>query len=250
MAYTNPWVETNPVDTSPANQFGDAIRDLKTDTHERLFLSGTFANRPTPEAIFVGMIYFSTDTGQLFRWSGTGWVIVSVHRRVVDSTTVTLVPIDANGIQPGNFLSLGPQPLFSVIHVSARCRMAGGYQPAGHQGVAIQIAAPVLGNTTGIFTCPTWVTPIGDGVVTISADIFVRLISGTSSELIVSGAFVYNPAFTLGTPMCAPIGDVTIGFAFDASTGIDIRTGFKGNTGGGPPSGTLYFEGLTAIINY
>jgi hypothetical protein len=57
------------------------------------FGAGTFANRPTPETTsgtldWTGVTYLSTDTQQLFRWSGTGWVDISAD---IPPSTVTTV---------------------------------------------------------------------------------------------------------------------------------------------------------------
>jgi hypothetical protein len=73
------WDETFPPDTQLANLLGQDIRNFKTDIRERLSLiSGTLANRPTNlDAVFggasFGMIYFSTDTSQIFQWNGSAW---------------------------------------------------------------------------------------------------------------------------------------------------------------------------------
>lgn len=80
--FDNVWSETFPPDTQPANLLGQDIRSFKTDIRERVALiSGTIANRPTPEAVWggvnFGMIYFSTDTGQMFQWNGAAWVDIS-----------------------------------------------------------------------------------------------------------------------------------------------------------------------------
>jgi len=77
------WDETFPPDTQLANLLGQDIRNFKTDIRERLSLiSGTFVNRPSNmDAIYggsgFGILYFSTDTGQIFQWNGAAWVDVS-----------------------------------------------------------------------------------------------------------------------------------------------------------------------------
>src|SRR5208282_2642878 len=82
-AYDNTWDETSPPDTQPANLLGQDIRTFKTDIRERLaLLSGTLANQPTNlDAVFggatYGMLYFATDTGQIFQWSGAAWVDIT-----------------------------------------------------------------------------------------------------------------------------------------------------------------------------
>lgn len=82
---TNLWDTTQPPDTQLASMGAADFRNLKTDIMQRLsLLSGTFANRPTPEianAVWggagYGLLYFAIDTGQVFQWSGAAWVDVS-----------------------------------------------------------------------------------------------------------------------------------------------------------------------------
>lgn len=75
MAYAQPWNETFPPDTQAANLLGDDIRDFKVAIRERVqsFAAGTLGTRPTPEAVWIGVMYFATDTGQVFRWNGATW---------------------------------------------------------------------------------------------------------------------------------------------------------------------------------
>jgi hypothetical protein len=79
------WDITQPPDTQLANLLGQDIRNLKDDVMQRFSLiSGVIANRPTPETVNAtwggsgyGLLYFSTDTGQIFQWNGSAWVDVS-----------------------------------------------------------------------------------------------------------------------------------------------------------------------------
>src|SRR5437868_5156625 len=83
--FTNVWDSTFPPDTQLANLLGQDIRNLKTDIMQRMsLLSGTFANRPTPEIVNAvwggagfGLLYFSTDTAQIFQWNGAAWVDIT-----------------------------------------------------------------------------------------------------------------------------------------------------------------------------
>lgn len=95
--------ETFPPDTQAANLLGQDIRNLKTDIRERFALiSGTFANRPTNmDATFggagYGMLYFATDTHQVFQWNGGGWVDVTAllfgsSTRIVASVNLLAQP--------------------------------------------------------------------------------------------------------------------------------------------------------------
>lgn len=79
--FTNSWDTTFPPDTELANLIGANLRQLRTDVMQRIsLLSGTFVNRPTPETINAswggagyGLLYFSTDTNQIFQWNGAVW---------------------------------------------------------------------------------------------------------------------------------------------------------------------------------
>ena len=83
--FTNVWDTTFPPDTQAANLLGQDLRNFRTDVMQRMsLLSGTFANRPTPEIVNAtwggvgyGLLYFSTDTGQIFQWNGGAWVDIS-----------------------------------------------------------------------------------------------------------------------------------------------------------------------------
>lgn len=81
--FTNAWDNTQPPDTQLANQLGQDLRALRTDTQQRLsLLSGTLANQPANmDAIFggagFGMMYFATDTNQVFQWTGVAWVDIT-----------------------------------------------------------------------------------------------------------------------------------------------------------------------------
>jgi hypothetical protein len=79
------WDITTPADTQLANLGAADFRNLKDDVMQRMsLLSGTFANRPTPETVNAtwggsgfGLLYFSTDTKQVFQWNGSAWVDIS-----------------------------------------------------------------------------------------------------------------------------------------------------------------------------
>ena len=79
---TNVWDITQPPDSQLANLLGLDIRNLKNDIMQRLsLLSGTLANRPTPETVNAtwggtgfGLIYFATDVGIIYQWNGSAWV--------------------------------------------------------------------------------------------------------------------------------------------------------------------------------
>lgn len=83
--FDNTWDITQPPDTQLANLLGQDIRNLKDDIMQRMsLLSGTLANRPTPETVNAtwggvgfGILYFAIDTKQVFQWNGAAWVEVT-----------------------------------------------------------------------------------------------------------------------------------------------------------------------------
>jgi hypothetical protein len=83
--FSNVWDTTFPADTQAANLLGQDLRNFRTDVMQRLsLLSGTLANRPTPETVNAtwggagfGLLYFATDTSQIFQWSGAAWVDIT-----------------------------------------------------------------------------------------------------------------------------------------------------------------------------
>lgn len=86
-SFDHAWDITQPPDTQLANLLGQDIRNLKDDIMQRMsLLSGTLANRPTPEILNAiwggtgfGLLYFSTDTSQIFQWSGSVWVDITAN---------------------------------------------------------------------------------------------------------------------------------------------------------------------------
>ena len=119
------WDETSPPDTQAANLLGLDIRNTKRDIRERLaLLSGTLANRPTPDAnwggVGYGVLYFSTDTAQVFQWSGAAWVDVTsfiAGNRLSNSVQVITNAANQDGISvviPAGALQIG-----SVVRVVA-----------------------------------------------------------------------------------------------------------------------------------
>lgn len=102
-AFDHAWDITQPPDTQAANLLGQDIRFLKDDVMQRMsLLSGTFVNRPTPEILNAtwggagfGLLYFSTDSKQIFQWNGAVWVDVtsSFAGTGYKSEGVNIVPV-------------------------------------------------------------------------------------------------------------------------------------------------------------
>lgn len=117
-SFTNNWDQTFPLDTELANLIGANLRQLRVDVMQRMsLLSGTLANRPTPEIVNAtwggagfGLIYFATDTQQIFQWNGAVWnqiftivnTIASLNfvaqNAAIPGTTLYNIPVGGGGL--------------------------------------------------------------------------------------------------------------------------------------------------------
>lgn len=116
--FTGVWDVTFPPDTQLANQLGADLRSLRVDVMQRMaLLSGTFANRPTPETINAtwggagfGLLYFSTDNNKIYQWSGSAWADITSSvgggsiQTVADGSVGLDIP--ANTLQVGDVLDI------------------------------------------------------------------------------------------------------------------------------------------------
>lgn len=141
MAYTNVWTTAAPLDTQAANQGAVDFRATKLDVMQRIasFGAGLLAARPTPEATsasadWTGVMYWATDTQQVFRWNGASWDDISADIPNVNPPTVifeNLVPINVvdDGaahvgvviVLPANTLSIG-----SIVRMKGRAFIISG----------------------------------------------------------------------------------------------------------------------------
>lgn len=128
MAFTNPWDETRPDDSTAIREGDDWIRRNATAVRERLavehyayadetgktnvgkhkpgsakILVGLASAKPLPDSSAPGTLYFETDTGLVKRDTGTAW------------ETVTTLPIAhasshaANGADPVTPAAIGAE---------------------------------------------------------------------------------------------------------------------------------------------
>lgn len=80
---TNVYDVTQPPDTQLANLLGLDLRNLALNVQQRMALiSGSLAGRWNPAtdaqpANWTGLLYFATDTAQLFQWNGASWTDIS-----------------------------------------------------------------------------------------------------------------------------------------------------------------------------
>lgn len=80
---TNVYDVTQPPDTQQANLLGLDLRNFRLDVQQRMaFQSDVTANMWNPGSDaqptnWTGLLFFATDTGHIWRWSGTAWVDVT-----------------------------------------------------------------------------------------------------------------------------------------------------------------------------
>jgi len=234
MAFSRAWDEAFPPDTQLANLLGLDIREFKVDTRERLrdFGAGPIANRPTPEEVFgsatTGVTYYANDEDKLYSWNGTAWVIVSVHRNLVDSSVVTINPIppgdtDGNSVTiPANFLQTG-----DVIDVTGRFKTT--VLGSGSKTVNIQFGSTVI-NGVGVSSAT------GQGYITGSI-----LQVGSSSQ---RAAFLVG--FRETTDPGATVASRVVDPTEDESLAIIVKS-FVRN---GSTAGTIIFDYLNVRITH
>jgi hypothetical protein len=153
MAPTNVYDVTFPPDTQLANLLGSDLRNLALNVQQRMALiSGTLASIWNPgadaqPANWTGLLYFATDTGQIFQWSGTAWVAIPPITGGIVGAAVNLT---------GQTGVIGSTVLYSVP--------AGG---AGMYQVSFDITITTAG-TGGAFYGPlSW----NNGVISAAAQI-------------------------------------------------------------------------------
>lgn len=106
MAFTEVFDPTFPPDTQAANQLGADIRNFKLDIQQRMAAaSGLDASKPAFEAGFAGVLYFATDTGKFWQWSGSAWVDVTSSFIQAQQATIINMPYSATPIFDASTLS-------------------------------------------------------------------------------------------------------------------------------------------------
>jgi hypothetical protein len=95
MSYSRDWSESTPPGTAPANTLDTIIQHVKTDVRERIasvipgwtddaespkrvvVYSGILGDRPSGGDAHTGELFFATDTGELYVYDGSGWVLIT-----------------------------------------------------------------------------------------------------------------------------------------------------------------------------
>lgn len=160
---TNVYDVTSPPDTQLANLLGLDLRNLALNIQQRMALiSGTAAAIWNPAldaqpANWTGLLYFATDTGQIFQWSGAAWVQISLGNVKYRDTTVHNLAVAGAGIQTGSTITipLNTLQVGSVVSVSARFTntFLSGVPPAYILSVGTQnlLNVAINSNATGHF---------------------------------------------------------------------------------------------------
>ena len=113
MAFSNVWDDTQPPDTQAASSGALDFRNLKTDIQQRMAaISGLDAAKQSFEAGFAGVVYFATDTGNVYQWSGVAWTNITndfysgsvLGRQVSFASRGTLMDGSVNVVIPAALL--------------------------------------------------------------------------------------------------------------------------------------------------
>jgi hypothetical protein len=162
MAYTNVWTTGAPLDTQAANQGAVDFRATKLDVMQRIssFGAGLLANRPTPEATsgtadWTGVMYWATDTSQVFRWNGTSWDDISLDIPSGNGIATALATTGA----PVN-VSLAAPPTVGQIPIATDATHATWQTPifidpttlAAALAAIVPATASYTGSGAGIYT--------------------------------------------------------------------------------------------------
>jgi hypothetical protein len=147
-SFDHPWDITSPPDTQLANLLGQDIRNLKDDTMQRIsLLSGTAANKPTPETVNAtwggagyGLLFFETDTNKIWQWSGSIWVDISGSIGLARLPTFT-----------GVFQNPSGAVIIPIWRAAFSCTCVHFYASADQTGSAVNATK----NGVGIFSALT-----------------------------------------------------------------------------------------------
>ena len=182
MAFTNTFDVTFPPDTQAANQLGLDIRNLKLDLQQRMgATSGLSTGLPNIGADaqptnWTGLLFFATDTGAIYQWSGSAWVAVtnnlfSPNRPTVTTklgtgagsysiTSTSLVAIDS-----GNLALSILVPISRTLLVMLTCNAATTSGSLGNVAINDSIAGVLQSTLVQTSSGPTSLaaTITGDG---------------------------------------------------------------------------------------
>ena len=227
MAYTDVWDVTAPLDSQAAAQGAADFRATKLDVMQRIasFGAGLLVNRPTPEATsgtadWTGVMYWATNTQQVFRWNGAAWVDISASipsgsaSHFSDITLGNLV--NPGGASPINTVTVpGAFGTNSVakIQVSGSVAFSAG---GGQLTVAVNGTQAIPGGVS-VFNGDLFdfdITLLGLSGIALSSTV-LQTITGASS--LTQNSQKNNIAYVAGSPFTVVLG-------FDAPFTGSIKT--------------------------
>jgi|SRR6267142_364682 len=177
--FSNVWDITFPPDTQLANLLGQDLRNFRQDVMQRMsLLSGTLANRPTPEVVNAtwggvgfGILYFSTDTSQIFQWNNAAWIDISssflasrgvaatnltAQAAAISSTVLYAVPVGQGGVYRASG-SIQMTTTGTGGNIRPAFSWNNGTNGQSYQGTAVD-ATQAIESGSGIFTIPSQTT--------------------------------------------------------------------------------------------
>jgi len=132
MPMTNTYDVTYPPDTQQANLLGSDLRALALNVQQRMAaISGALVQRWNPALDaqplnWTGLLFFASDTGQVFEWNGTAWIDVTF--------TFQKMPYNLVSINGSGSTTTGTVVLFNTL-------VTGLYRVSGYINLAVAGAA-------------------------------------------------------------------------------------------------------------
>jgi hypothetical protein len=238
--FDNVWDITQPPDTQLANLLGQDIRNLKDDIMQRMsLLSGVLANRPTPETVNAtwggsgfGLLFFATDTGQVFQWNGVNWVAISISGLRLSDVGVHTLVNPPPGINNGSSVTIPINTLQpgSIVTIDARYKVtaytSGQMIPKLQLGTTVRIFGGAIDN----------VGPGGPGRLTASFAVVSANVQVGVGVVFVHGV---NPGFPSATLAATIDGSDVSANAFTIVTQVDNFASWIG---------TVVFDYLSVVV--
>ena len=238
MAYMDVWDVTAPLDTQTANQGAADFRATKLDIMQRVasFGAGLLANRPTPEvtgvtANWTGVMYWATDTQQVFMWTGAAWTDISASLPSNANAALALATTGA----PVNVSAAVPPTVGQVLEATDATHatwqsvstIASGFVPVNLTAQAANVVQTTL-----------YVVPVGKtGFYRVSGNVILTQAAGVSSVLPALSIVFTDPITSL----------VSLVTAITATYNGNQVPGQSLGVAGGNGSMTVYAKAGTSI---
>jgi hypothetical protein len=200
MPFTDTWDVTTPPDTQLANQLGLDLRNLKLDIQQRMgAISGLSSALPpfgsdAQPANWTGLLFFATDTGQVFQWNGTTWVdttiafLPTMYYSDPTTPTVTATGVINSVTIPAAALADGKQ-IHSVSSI----------QGVGASGANVTYEVNGIGVAVATLTgTPAYVTFVLDAM-TVGGYVVGALTMTAIRATLSANNLLFTPAFPVGS---------------------------------------------------